>query len=307
MELKDLRCFIAIAETGGFRSAARRLGVEQSIVSRRVAALEDEIGVSLLERGRAGVRLTAAGGHFLEQIRFSLSQLEVAVSDAQAAGEAAAGRVRIGITASIASGFVRELLAAWRAEHPRVALDLIEGAANEHVAAVLAHDLDLTFQLSSVVHQGLDAEQLWLDRVFVAVPAGTSHVSAAQCRIGDIADADFIVSTRNSGPDIRDFLTNRLYQLGNSPSIRMLDVGREALIHCVGLGMGITITTSADAAIGYPGVSFVEVLEEQLPFSAIWSPRNDNPALRRFLSAARIRSRSTRHASVPDDTTSAAR
>ena len=291
LELKDLRCFVAIAATGGFRSASRRLGVEQSIVSRRVAALEDGIGVSLVERSRNGVRLTAAGGRFLEQVRISLSQLEVAVSDAQAAGEAAAGRVRIGITASIASGFVRELLAAWRAEHPRVAIDLVEGGPDEHAAALLAHELDLSFQLSSVNHEGLDAEQLWIDRVFAAVPGDSPYAGHTHCRIAQLAEADFIVSTRNSGPDIRDFLTTRLYQLGNSPTIRMIDVGREALMHCVGLGMGVTITTSADAAIGYPNVAFIEILDERLPFSAIWSPRNDNPALRRFLSAARIRSR----------------
>ncbi|QDF39168.1 LysR family transcriptional regulator [Bradyrhizobium symbiodeficiens] len=291
MELKDLRCFVAIAETGGFRSASRRLGMEQSIVSRRLASLEDGLGVSLVERGRNGVRLTAAGGRFLEQVRTSLSQLDVAVSHAQAAGEAVAGRVRIGITSSIASGFVRELLAAWRTDHPRVAIDLVEGGPNEHVAAVLAHKLDLTFQLSSVPHQGLDAEQLWIDRVFAATASGSPYAAHGRCRMAQLADAEFIVSTRNSGPDIRDFLTTRLYQLGNSPSIRMIDIGREALMHCVGLGMGVTVTTSADATIRYPDVTFVEILDERLPFSAIWSPHNDNPALRRFLSGARIRAR----------------
>ncbi len=215
----------------------------------------------------------------------------MAVSGAQAAGEAAAGRVRIGITSSIAAGFVRELLAAWRAEHLQITIDLVEGAPNEHAAALLAHELDLSFQLSSVNHEGLDAEQLWIDRAFAAVPGDSPYAGHTQCRIAQLAEADFIVSTRNSGPDIRDFLTTRLYQLGNSPTIRMIDVGREALMHCVGLCMGVTITTSADAAIGYPGVAFVEILDERLPFSAIWSPRNDNPALRRFLSSARTRSR----------------
>jgi len=291
LELKDLRCFIAVTEAGGFRSAARRLGLEQSIVSRRLAALEDEIGVSLVERSRSGVRLTAAGRRFLDQVRLSLSQLNVAVSDAQAAGEAAVGRVRIGITASIASGFVRELLVAWRDEHPGVAIDLVEGAPGDHAAALLAHELDISFQLSSLAQQGLDAEQMWIDRAFAVMPSDHPCAGRAHCRLAELAKANFIVSTRNSGPDIRDFLTNRLYQLGNSPTIQMFDVGREALLHCVGLGMGVTITTSADAAMGYPDVAFAEILDERLPFSAFWSPRNDNPALRRFLSAARIQLR----------------
>jgi DNA-binding transcriptional LysR family regulator len=264
--------------------------MEQSVVSRRFAALEDEIGVSLVERGRNGIRLTSAGSRFLDQVRVSLSQLQVAVSDAQAAGEAAAGRVRIGITASIASGFVRDLLAAWRVEHPGVAIDLVEGAPNEHAAALLAHELDISFQLSSLAHQGLDAEQMWIDHVVAAMPGDAPYAGRSNCRLAELADADFIVSARNSGPDIRDFLTTRLYQLGNSPSVRMIDVGREALMHCVGLGMGFTITTSTDASIGYPGVAFVEILDERLPFSAFWSFRNDNPALRRFLSFARLRS-----------------
>lgn len=293
VELKDLHCFIAVAETGGFRSAGRRLGVDQSIVSRRVAGLEDEIGVSLFERGRGAVRLTAAGVRFLEQVRTSLSQLDTAVSGAMAAGAAAAGCVRIGITSSIASGFIRNLLAAWAIENPEVSIDLVEDAPQKHVSSVRSHALDVTFQLSSVDHAGLDAEQLWVDQVFAAVPSDDFLAAHRSCRVADLSQAEFIVSTRNSGPDIRDFLTTRLYQLGSSPIIRMIDVGREALLHCVSLGMGITITTSADAAIGYPGVRFVEVLNEPLPFSAIWSPGNANPALRRFLSAARAQARAS--------------
>ncbi len=232
MELKDLRCFIAVTEAGGFRSAARRLGLEQSIVSRRLAALEDGIGVSLVERSRSGVRLTAAGRRFLDPVRLSLSQLDVAISDAQAAGEAAVGRIRIGITASIASGFVRKLLVAWRAEHPRVAIDLVEGAPGDHAAALLAHELDISFQLSSLAQQGLDAEQMWIDRAFAVMPSDHACADRARCRLAELVTANFIVSTRNSGPDIRDFLTNRLYQLGNSPTIHMLDVGRSAVALC---------------------------------------------------------------------------
>jgi len=157
---------------------------------------------------------------------------------------------------------------------------------------LLAHDLDISFQLSSLAQQGLDAEHMWIDRPYAAMPSDHPRAGRSRCRLAELATADFIVSTRNSGPDIHDFLTTRLYQLGNSPAIRMVDVGREALLHCVGLGMGVTITTSADAAMGYPGVTFVEMLDERLPFAAFWSPRNDNPALRRFLSIARIQSRS---------------
>lgn len=76
MEIKDLRIFIAVADTAAFRRAATRLGIQQSVVSKRVRDLEEELGISLFERHQSGVTLTHAGEQFDSDIRPLVSQLD---------------------------------------------------------------------------------------------------------------------------------------------------------------------------------------------------------------------------------------
>lgn len=64
----------------------------------------------------------------------------------------------------------------------------------------------------------------------------------------------------------------------------------------VGLGFGVTLVSGAEAGVAYPHVAFVPLAGEVLPFSAVWSPDNDNPALRRLLSEARVQAKAMRPA-----------
>ena len=84
MELRHLRYFIAVAETGSLTEAAkRRLYTSQPSLSRQIRDLEDEVGVELLTRGVRGVELTAAGKAFLDHARLALTQVEAAVESAR--------------------------------------------------------------------------------------------------------------------------------------------------------------------------------------------------------------------------------
>ncbi len=58
-------------------------------------------------------------------------------------------------------------------------------------------------------------------------------------------------------------------------------------MHLVAIGQGLTLTSEATTATAFPGIVYRPLADETLPFSAIWSPRNDNPAFRRFLSLAK--------------------
>jgi DNA-binding transcriptional LysR family regulator len=78
---------LVVAKYLSFRGAASALGIRQSAVSRRVRALEDELGVSLFERHRTGVRVTDAGARFLQQAREALAQLDHASKIAGVAGQ----------------------------------------------------------------------------------------------------------------------------------------------------------------------------------------------------------------------------
>ena len=107
MELRHLRYAIAAAEYGSFRRAARALGVPQSSVSRRIRDLEDEIGVSLFVRHHTGVNLTNAGERLLPRLSSALGEIAYATRDAGSAGRGSDGEIYLGISSSLASGFLR--------------------------------------------------------------------------------------------------------------------------------------------------------------------------------------------------------
>ena len=97
MELRHLRYFIAVAETGTLTEAAkRRLHTSQPSLSRQIRDLEDEVGVELLTRGVRGVELTAAGKAFLDHARLALMQVDATVEAARRAARPARKTFNIG-------------------------------------------------------------------------------------------------------------------------------------------------------------------------------------------------------------------
>jgi DNA-binding transcriptional LysR family regulator len=112
----------------------------------------------------------------------------------------------------------------------------------------------------------------------------------------DLAGESFIVSDAAPGPEIHDYLIQRLAGLGHHPNIRPQYVGRDVLLSMVAVGRGLTVVSEAATGAQFPGAAYRLIEDEILPFSAIWSPRNDNPACRRFLSLARSLARSERPA-----------
>jgi DNA-binding transcriptional LysR family regulator len=293
LELKSLRSFISVAEAGGFRKASQLHGILQSVLSRKVRELEDQIGVSLFERHREGVRLTNAGRQFLDDARLIFSQLERATSALGAAGVAGEGRLGIGVASSMSGGFLHRLVRAWRKQHPHVRVTFRDAASSELVAAVVQRELDVTFITGSAVPSGCDMEQLWIDRIYLATYRENPVAERASVTMDDIASEGFIVNQSNFGVEIRDFLIKRLSDLGVSPTVEVFDVGREVLFTMVGLGFGSTTAATLETGVTYPNVVYVPIEGVRLPFNAVWSRGNDNPALRRFLSVARTLSRAS--------------
>jgi len=148
----SLKIFVAVGEEQSFAAAARRLALSPPAVTRGVGALEQALGVRLLQRTTRIVRLTEAGARYLLDCKRILSELE----DADQAVSGAQGQVRgtLGLTSSVLFGraFVAPLLHAFLAQHPQVniralfvdrVVDLIEEGLD--IAVRIAHLADASF------------------------------------------------------------------------------------------------------------------------------------------------------------------
>lgn len=291
IELRHLRYVIAAADNGSLRRAASALGVQESAISRRIRDLEDEIGAALFIRHHGGVNLTHAGQRFVVRARKAISQIGHATIDARACGRGESGVVRIGLFSSLASGFLAELLRAYVAANPGVRPDLVEGGPSEHIAAVQRHQTDVAFLTGEPTADGCDRTHMWNERVYVTLPSDHELAPSDEISWADLRDRHFIVSEADPGPEIHDYLVKHLAELGHHPSVERQGVGRDNLMHLVAIGRGLTLTSEATTAARFPSVIYRPLTGEILPFCAIWSPQNDNPALRRLLSLARIMSK----------------
>lgn len=267
------------------------LGIRESAISRRVRDLEDRLGASLFQRHPGGVSLTLAGQRFLRRARMALQQIDDGAKDVAVIGRSEEGRIRIGIFSSLASGFLFNLLRAFDRDHAGVLVDLIDGSPAEHVAAVRQLRLDIAFITGTARWSGCETEPLWSEKVFAVLPDGHRLTDKQALEWHDLAGESFIVSDAAPGPEIHDYLVQRLADLGHHPDIQAQLVGRDVLLSMVAVGRGLTLTSEATTAAQIPGVTYRPIADEVLPFSAIWSPRNDNPACRRFLSLARVMAR----------------
>lgn len=290
-ELRHLWSFVAAAELGSFRKAADGLQVRESAVSRRIRDLEDQIGASLFIRHTGGVTLSLAGQRFLARARLALSQLDEGAREVGAIGRSEIGHLRVGLFSSIASGFVSRLFAVYDDKHPNVEVEFSEGSAAYHLLSLNKFQLDLAFTIGNLLQHPYDAHELWREQVFAAVWDGHPLGTKSELSWSDLAHEDFLVRPGGPGDEVREYLGLRLNQIGCRPRFRLQNIGRYSLLGLVASRHGVAPMLASETAISIPGVIYRPIAGEILPFFAIASPKNDNPAARTLLSLARTMSR----------------
>lgn len=295
-EFYDLGAILAVAETGSFRRASTNLEISQSAVTRRIQKIEDALGVSLFERHPGGAKLTRAGWSFSERVRSILDDYRAAIDAAQSAGSGAEGRLDLGLIASLSAGVLRDVVAAFAARHQDVDVTFVETERSELLTLLSHRRLDVVMASGEFPETHGDSTLLVEEPIYVALREDDPLARHVHLSWDNVKEARFLVSATEPGPEIHEYLIRRLADLGHHPNIARHRLGREGIMNLVGLGFGLSLVAEHWCGVSYPGVAFRPVGEpgERVPFSIVWRPENDNPALRRFLSLARIEAR--RHA-----------
>lgn len=187
MNISQIQCLVALADLGSFTEAAHAVNLTQSAVSHALAALERELGVTLLERNRKGVvALTEIGQTIIPHARAMLASVSSIEQEARAAHGQAVGRLRLGSTESIVSpGLLAGVLTRFRAAYPDIEVALFEGAMRE-VGDWIEHSVvDVAFVLLPAPE--FEGTDLTTDELCVLVGSrhrlsGKTAVSPAQLR-----------------------------------------------------------------------------------------------------------------------------
>jgi len=170
-DLNDLRFFAEIVEQGSFTLAAQVLGVQTSRLSRRVTALEAELGVRLLNRTTRRLSLTDAGKQFLQHCQAIMAHAQAAYEDVEKTRSAPSGVVRISCPIGMLESGMTKILLGYLKRYPEVRLML--DATNRRVDVIQEGlDLALRVRIPPLVDSELVIRQLWkTNTILLASPA----------------------------------------------------------------------------------------------------------------------------------------
>ncbi|MET4576359.1 LysR family transcriptional regulator [Ottowia thiooxydans] len=172
MELRHLRYFLAVAESGHITRAAERLGIQQPPLSLQIRALETELGTALFHRHAKGVDLTDAGRELRGEAERLMADFTAMTGRMQAFARGERGQLQVGFTSSAAAhAFTPEVLRTCRKEHPDILLSVSENNAAEITEAVAERRLHCGFLRVPVAQpEGLIFDVLLQEESLLAIP-----------------------------------------------------------------------------------------------------------------------------------------
>src|ERR1700758_505525 len=145
ISLRGLECLVAISEQGSLTKAAAVLHISQPALSHQIAAIERELGTTVIERLPRGIRPTAAGLAVIAEARVALAAANEAVTAARGAALGTGGRIRIAAAETMTGWLLAPVVCDWRRRFPDVELDLKEyTSADRMLDALLAGGADIT-------------------------------------------------------------------------------------------------------------------------------------------------------------------
>ncbi|GAB3418123.1 LysR family transcriptional regulator [Flindersiella endophytica] len=235
MEIRQLRYFVAVAETGGFGRAARSLNIVQAAVSQDIQRLERELGVRLFDRSTRHVRLTAAGTRLLSEAETVLRAVE---RTRQVAADLSSGRegvIRLGIGRAF-DRQVHNLLTSLANDLPGIGVDPVRATRADRLARVRNGELDAAVVRDVDPPPGLAATPLWTDQVLAVLPAGHPAAKGDVARAADLADLVLRLAPRHSNPPFHDLIVRTCEAAGLSPQRGEPFTTLQGMLHDIGGG-----------------------------------------------------------------------
>jgi DNA-binding transcriptional LysR family regulator len=248
--LNDMAVFVAVADSGGFSAAARRMDVSKAMVSKAVGRLEERLGVRLMQRTTRRLSLTEAGAAYLPHARQALEAAQAAEEAAMRGLAAPRGTLRINAPMSFGILHLAPLLAEFARRYPEVQVDL---CLDDRIIDLIAGGFDLAIRIGQLRDSSLVARPIGVSRnVICAAPTylaqhGVPATPAA------LADHDGLIYSLASDADTwtltRGRRSERVRVRGRFHANNSLAL-RHALLDGLGIARTPRFVVSEDLAAG---------------------------------------------------------
>lgn len=286
MEIRQLRYFVAVAQTRHFGRAAERLHMAQSPLSQAIRQLEAEVGAALFVRTTRRVDLTPAGEALLHDALRILESVDAAQGRVRLIGEGRSGLLRVGATGLAAFRHLPRLARIAAREVPGLVLRFVPDLLTPAQERALHTDrIDLAVLRPPLRSEGLDSRLIARERLVLAVPA-THHLPDGEpVALAELRDEDFVVY---GTPDsvVAAAVTRACFAAGFLPRRAHEVAETTIMLTLVAAGLGVALLPESVQSLRIDGVRYVPVADDvHIDLALAWRRDDPAPSLARLVEA----------------------
>ncbi|TAJ37171.1 MAG: LysR family transcriptional regulator [Reyranella sp.] len=297
MDARQLKHFIAVAETLHFGRAAEQLGMTQPPLSQSIMALERELGAPLFARTRRTVALTPFGRQWLAHVRGVVDGMNALPGIARRLRDGTIGRLELSFVSTADYNILPALVRRFTTTFPDVELALTEATSDVQLAALLAGKGHVGLVIpppNGALPEGLSYLPLVTEPLVAAVPEswiaeGRLALSAGRLAAETVVGAPLILFPRQSAPAFHDLVTGYYARHGGQARIAQEAIQMQTIISLVSAGMGIALVPASLRNLARSGVAYVELggVAPILETGLTWRTDDTTATITRFVDIAK--------------------
>ena len=294
MNLNQLRYFVSVAESKSFTKAAMSHYISQTAITQQIHALEENIGIKLLDRTSRPVCLTPAGKVFLKEAREILGRIDTALSRTREASTGLQGKLRIGYTKGYEHSDLTNYLRTFHHQYPNVLISCYRCDTDALASGLINEDYDIIFTWDSTnIRQEEVLNLKVVEHVPLCVAVYANHPLARRKELTrkDLKQENILfMSPSGTGDSFGDAFYMKLYQqAGYQPNILMRSNDMESILMMVAAEEGVSIVPAYSHSwnIGTENIVFIPLCGEgeTEEILIVWRKNDSNPALQHFIQA----------------------
>jgi DNA-binding transcriptional LysR family regulator len=293
VDARQLRHFVAVAETLHFGKAAERLRMTQPPLSQSIMALERALGSALFMRTKRSVALTPFGEQWLVPVRAALDGMNALPEIARRLRDGAAGSLALSFVSTADYSILPTLVRRYASLYPDVEIALTEATSDVQVAALLegrGHAGIVIPPANGVLPDPLVYRKLVSEPLVAAVPEswiaeGILALPGNLLSPAAVIDAPLIIFPRRSSPAFHDLVMDYYGSRGRRARVAQEAIQMQTIISLVSAGMGIALVPASLRHLARTGVRYVDLREgaPALETGIVWRRGDATPTLERFL------------------------
>lgn len=282
MTTQQIDYFLHLSEELHYWRTSYKLNTTQSVVSRQIKALEEELRVQLFKRSNRKVELTAAGKFLQQQWKPLLGQINASSLYARKIQSGERGRIVINHPGSISYDLLPDLLSRISAAFPEVRVELLQMKHTQEIEMLKTFEVDLCYSRRLHEDSTVASRLIRQDSLALVVPKSHPIVTRSNITARSLRSEHFILATLTDGETYQMKMDQVFAHYGIEPDIRLESDFGSVIMSTVEKGLGISIIPFSYSYAKHPGVRFIK-LPFEIPLYLHWRKDEENAVVRNIL------------------------